>query len=71
MWSTGSVATKGNRNMIISKKAKTLLRLGLASSVLLAVVPASAALPKPGMKIDKHTAVVITDPPVDFVSPEG
>ncbi len=34
--------------------------------------PAQAQLPDPGMKIDaKRTALVITDPQVDFLSPKG
>jgi len=42
----------------------TLLTLG-------AVAGAYAGLPDPGMKIDSHTALVVTDPQVDFLSPDG
>lgn len=31
----------------------------------------SAQLPDPGFVIDQHTAIVITDPQVDFLSPKG
>ena len=34
--------------------------------------PASPALPNPGMKIDlSRTALVVIDPQIDFLSPEG
>jgi len=32
---------------------------------------AVAQLPDPGFIIDDHTAIVITDPQVDFLSPDG
>jgi nicotinamidase-related amidase len=39
---------------------------------LIAPTPATAQLPDPGMQVDRaHTAVVITDPQNDFLSPEG
>ncbi len=42
------------------------------SSVLVCVSVASAQLPDPGMKFDPaNTALVITDPQNDFLSPEG
>jgi nicotinamidase-related amidase len=41
--------------------------IGLIGSMSLA----AAQLPNPGMQIDKHTAIVITDPQNDFLSPKG
>ncbi len=38
---------------------------------LLLSVTVSAQLPDPGFNIDGSTAIVITDPQVDFLSPEG
>ncbi|MEN8136370.1 MAG: cysteine hydrolase [Thermodesulfobacteriota bacterium] len=32
---------------------------------------ASAALPNPGMQVDERTAIVVTDPQNDFLSPKG
>ena len=32
---------------------------------------ASAQLPDPGMEVDAHTAIVLTDPQNDFLSPKG
>lgn len=34
-------------------------------------VSAYAQLPEPGFTVDAHTAVLITDPQIDFLSPEG
>ena len=40
--------------------------------LVVAGATASAQLPDPGMEIDKErTALVITDPQVDFLSPKG
>jgi nicotinamidase-related amidase len=40
--------------------------------LLVCVAPiTSAQLPDPGMTIDKHTALVVTDPQNDFLSPDG
>lgn len=48
---------------------KTLIAT-LALTAIVSVV--NAALPNPGMKIEKgRTAVVITDPQNDFLSPKG
>jgi len=42
------------------------------STLALAAAPALAQIPDPGMEIDpKRTAIVITDPQNDFLSPEG
>ena len=38
---------------------------------LLLVTTAFAQLPDPGFEFDEHTALVITDPQNDFLSPEG
>ncbi len=46
----------------------------LASSfgLILSAVTASADLPDPGMKVDmSNTALVVTDPQNDFLSPQG
>ncbi len=52
-------------NTSITELVTTLALLGIISS-------ASAALPDPGMEIVKgRTALVITDPQNDFLSPEG
>jgi nicotinamidase-related amidase len=46
--------------------------LATAAVLLLACGTASAQLPDPGMQIDSsRTAVVVTDPQNDFLSPEG
>ena len=52
----------------------TKTRLGAASLLIagLAIAAvANAQLPDPGMTVDAHTAVVITDPQVDFLSEKG
>lgn len=50
----------------------TRISIFLLSSVLVCVSVASAQLPDPGMKFDPaNTALVITDPQNDFLSPEG
>jgi nicotinamidase-related amidase len=38
---------------------------------MLAVLSLFAQLPEPGFEIDEKTAIVITDPQIDFLSPEG
>jgi len=44
----------------------------IAASLLLAAGTATAQLPDPGMQIDtSRTALVVTDPQNDFLSPEG
>ena len=50
---------------------KTLIKV-IALSLALGTALANAALPDPGMEIEKgRTALLITDPQVDFLSPEG
>jgi hypothetical protein len=46
------------------------LFLGLLISISFTTM-AFAELPNPGMKVDERTAIVITDPQNDFLSPEG
>ncbi len=46
-------------------------KLTLSFLAMLLSVSAFAQLPDPGFEIDEHTAVLITDPQVDFLSPEG
>lgn len=40
-------------------------------TILLSYPFLQAQLPDPGFVIDEHTAIVITDPQVDFLSPDG
>lgn len=48
------------------------LRIILAAAITLLLTSiTSAQLPDPGFVIDKYTAIVITDPQNDFLSPEG
>jgi len=49
----------------------SLSTLVLASAVGLIAGPAFAQLPNPGLTIDDHTALVITDPQNDFLSERG
>ena len=50
----------------------TILRIGLAIPLVYASGIAQAQLPDPGLTVEKgRTAVVITDPQNDFLSPEG
>jgi len=41
------------------------------STVLLGITTSIAQLPDPGFIVDKQTAIVITDPQNDFLSPDG
>ena len=52
---------------------KTIVKkLGAVASLTVAISTALAALPDPGMQIDKgRTALVVTDPQNDFLSPNG
>jgi nicotinamidase-related amidase len=52
---------------------KTLVKtLGAVASLSAAISTALAALPDPGMQIDEgRTALVVTDPQNDFLSPQG
>ena len=47
------------------KKAILFLVIALSSAAIF------AQLPDPGFKIDDRTAIVITDPQNDFLSPQG
>lgn len=51
---------------MIMKRALTTLAM-----MLILVSTAIAQLPEPGFVIDGNTAIVITDPQVDFLSPDG
>jgi len=42
-----------------------------ASAILVGISSAFAQLPDPGFKVDENTAIVITDPQNDFLSPNG
>jgi nicotinamidase-related amidase len=50
---------------------KTMYGAAAATAVFLSGTVAFAGLPNPGLTIDKHTAIVITDPQIDFLSPKG
>jgi nicotinamidase-related amidase len=51
---------------------KTRYLVAVAALMLAVLRPAEAQLPEPGMEIDlARTAIVITDPQNDFLSPEG
>jgi nicotinamidase-related amidase len=52
---------------------KTIAKtLGAALSLIAVIPSAHSALPDPGLRIDKpRTALVVTDPQNDFLSPEG
>jgi nicotinamidase-related amidase len=47
-----------------------LLFFGIVATMA-SSVPAFSQLPDPGMEIDEHTALVVTDPQNDFLSPDG
>lgn len=51
---------------------RIITRLGAWAAIALVAPIASAALPDPGMRVEKgRTALVVTDPQNDFLSPEG
>jgi nicotinamidase-related amidase len=52
---------------------KSFITHKLATLVLVLLTSATvfAQLPDPGFKIDNHTAILITDPQIDFLSPKG
>jgi nicotinamidase-related amidase len=60
---------------VISKSKRWVATYGLkvmAAALFLVPALATAQLPDPGMEIDKtRTALVVTDPQNDFLSPEG
>ncbi len=58
---------------MINKINQSVIAMGIAVTLALsAATTAVAGLPNPGMKIDAgHTALVITDPQNDFLSPDG
>lgn len=66
-----AAAKEDNMNMLgIQSPALATL------TVIVGMLSASAAqaddgLPRPGMKVDNHTAIVITDPQIDFLSEKG
>ena len=43
----------------------------LLATLIAGTLVAVAQLPDPGFTIDEHTAIVITDPQIDFLSPDG
>ena len=52
---------------------KSVVAMGIVATLTISsVTNVVAGLPNPGMKVDaKHTALVITDPQNDFLSPDG
>lgn len=58
---------------MINVMKKSVLAMGIATALLIsAATNVVAELPNPGMKVDaNHTALVITDPQNDFLSPDG
>lgn len=48
---------------------KTKLTMSLLA--LIVSISAYAQLPEPGFTVDKNTAILITDPQIDFLSPDG
>lgn len=55
--------------MIKQNKMKKLKAVVFA--VMMGVTSVYAQLPDPGFTVDEHTAIVITDPQNDFLSPDG
>jgi nicotinamidase-related amidase len=55
----------------MSRSLSALSALAALFITLTVPTAAQAQLPDPGMTIDQHTAVVITDPQVDFLSEKG
>ncbi len=53
------------------RNKNVLGNLLIAVVVLFAVNDAFAQLPEPGFEIDENTAILITDPQIDFLSPDG
>ena len=51
--------------------SKRIARIAAPFSFLVLASTALAGLPDPGMQVDAKTALVITDPQSDFLSPEG
>ena len=52
-------------------KSKRIISLGASLAFLVLASTAWAGLPDPGMQVDANTALVITDPQNDFLSPKG
>ena len=50
---------------------KTIQTVALVTLIIGSMSLATAQLPDPGMTIDETTALVITDPQIDFLSPDG
>jgi len=51
---------------------RNTLTLAAVAAILTSAVPAAAQLPNPGLMVDPgRTALVVTDPQNDFLSPEG
>ncbi len=52
---------------------RVIMKATIAAAFLVAVAGvATGQLPDPGMEIDaENTAVIVTDPQIDFLSPDG
>ena len=56
----------------MSKKSQAWIPIAIVVVVASTTAPTVAQLPNPGMTIDPaNTALVITDPQIDFLSPDG
>jgi nicotinamidase-related amidase len=55
----------------LKKKQRMKKLVGTLALVVTSVVSMHAQLPDPGFKVDENTAIVITDPQNDFLSPDG
>lgn len=53
------------------KATPTLPTLGIIALTFALASVSVAAMPDPGMTVDDRTALVITDPQIDFLSPDG
>lgn len=61
-----------NRNLHLGSQFLNIIMFGLFLAVMITNVAQAAGLPDPGMKIDPaRTALVVTDPQNDFLSPDG
>ena len=64
--------TSQKEPMMKNSSRGTFLASALAATFVVASAPLHAQLPDPGMQVDRsRTALVITDPQNDFLSPDG
>ncbi|MDY8138358.1 cysteine hydrolase [Aquimarina sp. 2201CG5-10] len=53
------------------KKLETIKKIAVLIVLILSTINTYAQLPDPGFEVDARTAIVITDPQNDFLSPNG